>query len=219
MPSPGVERGETLEAVALGADDDIDIAAVVRWSDEAFVAGVEAVGGQFIAGRGGEAELAVGGGDGVGARIETDLARKGGGDDQFGRADEGERVAVGVVATGEVAVEGSDDRVLLVAFEVFALPLTDAGSAGVGQHGRASGLEGLNLTVALDRGADLLRARRHQQGCAEFESGFGGLAGDVGGAAHVLVGGVGAGANQRVLHFERVVLGLHEAANLGDRVA
>ena len=216
---PGVERGQALEPFALGADDHVDIAAVVGRGDEALVAGIEAIGGQFVAGRRGEAELALGGGDGVRARVKAQLAGEGGGDNEFGRTNEGERVAVGVVAAGEVAIEGGDDCVLFVAFEVFALPLADAGSAGVGEHGRAGGLEGFNLPVSADRRADLFGAGSYEQRRLQLEPGFRCLTGDVCGAAHVFVGRVGAGADQRVGDVERVALGLHEIANLGDGIA
>ena len=57
-------------------------------------------------------------------------------------------------------------------------------------------LQRLHLAVALDGGAHLLGARRDHQRHRRLEAVRLGLRGDVGGAAHVLVGRVGAAADQ-----------------------
>ena len=219
LPVPGRERRQPFEPVALGHDDHFDVRAVLGRRDVARFAAVESVRRQFVAGRRDEAELAAVLRDRVRAWVEVDRAREGRRDDQLGAADERQRVAVGVVATGEVAVERRDDRVLLVALDVFALPLADARSAGVRQHRRAGLLEGGQLTVALGRRANLFRAGRHQQRRAQLQPRLGGLTRDVRRAADVLVGRVGARADQRVGHLFRVRLRGHEIANFGDAVA
>ena len=75
-------------------------------------------------------------------------------------------------------------------------PLSDAGAAGVSQHGGVDVGKGLHLAVALDGGAYLLGAggnhKRHRRPDAVGL----GLLGNVGGTAHVLVGGVGAAADE-----------------------
>ena len=108
---------------------------------------------------------------------------------------------------------------MLVALDVAALPLADAGSAGVGQHGRAGLLERGQLSVALGRRADLLGAGCDQQRRAQFQPRFRGLARDIGRAADVLVGRVGAGADQGVGHLGGVGLFGHERADRADGVA
>ena len=75
-------------------------------------------------------------------------------------------------------------------------PLADAGSAGVGEDGGVDGLEGCHLSVALNGRADLLGAGGDHEGRRRCDIVLAGLVGDVGGAAHVLVGGVGAAADE-----------------------
>ena len=75
-------------------------------------------------------------------------------------------------------------------------PLADAGPAGVGEDGAVDVLERLHLAVALDGGAHLLGARSDQERHRGLEAVRLGLLGHVGGAAHVLVRGVGAAADQ-----------------------
>ena len=192
-PVPLRERRQPFQAVAFGHDDHFHVGAVFGRRDVARFAAVEAVLRQFVAARRAEAELAaVVLRDRVAARVEIDSPGEGRGHDQFGAADEGQGVAVGVVAPREVAVEGGHDRVLFVALDIAALPLADAGPAGVGQHGRAGLLERGQLSVALGRRADLLRAGRDQQRRAQFQPRLRRLARHIGRAADVLVGRVGA---------------------------
>lgn len=54
-----------------------------------------------------------------------------------------------------------DDRVLLALGDVAAVPLANARAAGVSEHHGAGIAENLGNVVALDGGADLLRAGRH----------------------------------------------------------
>ena len=66
------------------------------------------------------------------------------------------RVRVRVVAAGEVPVEGGDDRVPVARPHVVPLPLSDAGSAGIGKDHPADAGEHLEVSVPLDGRAHLL---------------------------------------------------------------
>ena len=142
----------------------------------------------------------------VGQRVEVQPAGQGQGGHDLGRGDEAVRAGVGVVAAGEVAVEAVDDAVLLALCHVGAPPLADARAAGVGHDAGAHGLQDAQLAVALHGGADLLGAGVDQELHLGGQPLGHGLAGHVGRAAHVLVGGVGAGADQRGRQLDRIVL-------------
>ena len=76
------------------------------------------------------------------------------------------------------------------------VPLADARPTGVGQHGGADGLEVGEQSVALDGGPDLLGAGRDEERGLGPQPVGRGLPGDGGGPGHVLVGRVGARADQ-----------------------
>ena len=61
--------------------------------------------------------------------------------------------------------------------DLCALPLADAGAAGVGEHGAADLGEDLQEAIPLDGGADLLRARRDGEGDLGLDAGRQGLLG------------------------------------------
>jgi hypothetical protein len=196
-PVPGRERLEQLEALALGRDLDPNRAAIRRRRRVALVAVHEAV-ARHVGSRGRwrqpEARAAL---DLVAERIERETAGQRVGHHDLGARDERARGGVAVVAPAEVAVVGVDDRVLLAGLHVVALPLADAGAAGVRQHDRTDRLEVLPLAIALDRAVDLLGARRHPQRRASADAGGARLACDVGRALQVFVGGVRAAPDQR----------------------
>src|SRR5581483_391829 len=100
---------------------------------------------------------------------------------------------------------------------VRALPLTDARSARVGQDGGADRLKVGQEAITLDRGADLLRSGRDEQGRLDRETGGAGLAGHVCRAADVLVRGVGAGPDQRVRDVEWEALRQGRRLDVRDR--
>lgn len=52
---------------------------------------------------------------------------------------------VGIVAANEVTVVGGDDGVLVSLLHVLAVPLPDAGAAGIGQHRPAKLTQSLGL--------------------------------------------------------------------------
>src|SRR3989304_1254372 len=74
------------------------------------------------------------------------------------------RGGAAVVAPREVPVERADDRVGLGRRHVRALPLADAGPAGVGQDRTPDLLEGANEPVAPDGLVDPLGARGDEEG-------------------------------------------------------
>ena len=132
----------------------------------------------------------------VGQRIEREAAGEAEGGDDLGAGDEVHGLGAAVVASREVAVVGGDDGVGGAVEELFAPPLADAGAAGVGEDGGVDSLQGGHLAVALDGGADLLGAGGDHEGRCGGRAARAGLVGNVGGAAHVLVGGVGAAADE-----------------------
>ena len=71
-------------------------------------------------------------------------------------------------------------------------------AASIGQHRAVDVLQRLHLAISLDRRAHRLRPRRDQQRhrrlCMPCSLR---LLGDIGGAAHILIGGIGAAADQR----------------------
>ena len=106
------------------------------------------------------------------------------------------RGAAPVVAAGEVAVVRGDDCVGLIRRGIRPAPLADTWPAGVGEHCRTDVLEGLQLAVPLDGRAHLLGARGDEVRHSGFQPAGVRLPGHIGRAAHVLVGGVGATADQ-----------------------
>ena len=128
------------------------------------------------------------------------------------------RGRVGIVTTGEVTVVRRDDRVLLALLHVLTVPLADAGSASVGQHGAAELLERLRNAVALDRGTDLLRSGRHVERNLRLQTVLHGVLGDGSAAAHVLVRRVRARTDQTDADVHRVSVLLRVRAQLADRV-
>src|SRR5207245_4251053 len=111
-----------------------------------------------------------------------------------------------VVAAREVPVVGADDRIHTAFDRVGALPLADARPAGVGEHGPAHLLEGLQEAVALHRVVDPLRARRDEEGGLGLKARLEALPGDVRRAADILVRGVRATPDQRRLELNRIAL-------------
>lgn len=97
-----------------------------------------------------------------------------------------------------------------------SVPLTNARSASVGKDHATEVLEGLELTITLNGGANLLGTG------SDGEEGFGldavveSVLGDGGGTAHVLVGGVGARADKTDLEVLRPAVGLDGLFELAD---
>ena len=115
----------------------------------------------------------------------------------LGARDEGQRLGVGIVPTRKVPVERRNDRVAISLLDVVALPLADAGAAGVGEDGGAYALERLHLAVPADGGVDHVAPGRDQKPAPHGEALGCGLLGDVGRAADVLVRRVRAASDER----------------------
>ena len=91
------------------------------------------------------------------------------------------------------------------------------GTAGVGEYRGADVLQRLHLTVALDSRPDLFRAWGDQQPYCGLCPVCLGLVRNVGGAAHVLVGRVGAAADKGHGNIVHVALCLYLFGQMGDR--
>ena len=155
----------------------------------------------------------------VAQRIEREATRERVGHHDLGAADERIGARIAVVAALEVPVVGVEDRVRVAFLHVVALPLADAGAAGVREHGGAHRLEVRELSVAPDRLVDLLGARRHPQLRLGARAVRARLARDVGGALQILVGGVRAAPDQRRAQTVRIAVLLHVGRQLARRAA
>lgn len=100
--------------------------------------------------------------------------------------------------------------------DISSVPLTDTRTAGVGQNHTAELLEGLELTITLDGGANLLGTGSDSEESLGLDAVVESVLGDGGGTAHVLVGGVGARADQTDLELLRPAVGLDGILELGD---
>ena len=129
-------------------------------------------------------------------RIERQTSRQRECSDQFGAGDEVHRGRLAVISAWKVAVIRRNNCIGCAGCFARPAPLSNAGAAGIRQHGCVDVLERLHLSVALDRGAHLLRTWRDQQwhGCLDAVRGR--LRSNVGGAAHVFVRRVGAASDQ-----------------------
>mmetsp|Transcript_36260 Transcript_36260/g.102163 ORF Transcript_36260/g.102163 Transcript_36260/m.102163 type:complete len:601 (-) Transcript_36260:497-2299(-) len=218
LPVPGVEGGEQLQPLALGVDDDVDARAVRDRGLVCVFSGVEACGGQLVAGRGVEHELlTIGPDQRVLLRVEGQVPGEGERRHELGGRHEGVRGRVAVVARGEVPVVGADDRVLLALLDLRAAPLADARAAGVGQHGCAHLLERVHDTIAADGGADLLGPRGHGERHLGLDARAEGLLGHGSGPSHVLVRGVGAAPDQPGFELGGPAVFLERLPELGQR--
>ena len=139
---PCREWSQQLESVAGRRHGDLHAAAVRRRCLERLFTGIEAVGRQLLARSDGEADLLAGiVGERVVGRVEVEATGNGQGHHRLGRGDEGMRGRIAVVALREVPVVAGDDGVRNAVLHVLAVPLANAGPAGVGQHLGAECLE------------------------------------------------------------------------------
>jgi hypothetical protein len=171
--------------------------------------------------------------EGVGERVEVQGAGKRHGDNEIGGGDE--RVSGGVavkvstrtdgicgqeflrvISSGEVTVVGRDDRVGGALLDVAAVPLSDARTAGVGKNHATEFLEGLELTVALNGGANLLGTGSDGEDGLGLDAVVESVLGNGSGTAHVLVRGVGARADQTDLELLGPAVGLDGILELAD---
>eukprot|EP00053_Salpingoeca_punica_P020385 m.211399 g.211399 ORF g.211399 m.211399 type:complete len:843 (+) comp18318_c0_seq1:197-2725(+) len=216
---PAGEGREQLQARALRVDLDRHRGRVGRRRLVRVHAAVKALGGQLCASRVGKLELlAVGAGQRVLLGVEVQAASSDKGGDELRGGDKGVRLRVAVVAAGEVAVVRGDDAVLDTLLHVLAIPLADAGAAGVGEHNTAKLVKGRGQAVALNGGADLLGAGRDGELGLGLDAVVQHLLGHAGRALHVLVGGVGAAADEADAELDRPVVLLELLGKLGERV-
>ncbi len=135
-----VPRGPWLQALqplALGIDLERDVADIVGRSDVSGLSAREVL-RRHLRRRLGRIELerlAVAVGEGVAHRIERQASRKRECCHQLRAGDEIHRRRLPVIAPREVAIVGRDDRVGRDGCFVRPAPLSDAGAAGIGQHG------------------------------------------------------------------------------------
>ena len=215
---PGLERLEELETVAGWRDGNADAATLSRWCLVGVLSWVEASAGwKPVSGRRLEEELlAIRTDKLVGERVEVKASGDGHGDDEIGGSDEGVGSGVGIVTSSEVTVVGREDRVSLTLLDVLAVPLANAGSAGVGKNHAAELLQSGKLSITLDGSADLLGTGGDGEQSLGLDAVVESVASDRGRARHILVGRVGAGTDQSNLKLLGPVVGLDSLAELGD---
>ena len=214
---PWLEATEDLQAVTGRRDRDGDGLAVGGRSLVGVTASVVAVGGKTLAGRRLEQELlAILALQLVGERVELEGAGNGHGNSEVRGGDESVGSGVGVVAASEVTVVGGDDGVGLALLHILAVPLSDARAAGVGQDDTAELLESLQLAITLNGSTDLLRARGDSEHRLGLDAVVQSVPGDGRSTGHILVRGIGAGANQTDLELLGPLVGVNGLLELGD---
>jgi hypothetical protein len=171
--------------------------------------------------------------EGVGERVEVQGAGKRHGDNEIGGGNEGVSGGVAarvstrtyglcgqeflrVVASGEVTVVGRDDGVGSSLLNIAAVPLSNARTAGVSKNHATELLESLELTIALNGGANLLRTGSDGEEGLGLDAVVESVLGNGGGTAHVLVRGVGARADQTDLELLGPAVGLDGVLELAD---
>jgi hypothetical protein len=215
---PRLERSKDLETVGGRGNIDADAGTVLRRSLVSVLARVVASGRETVtSGRRKLELLAVLVLQGIGKGVEVEGSGDGHGDNQIGRGDERVSSGVTVVSAGEVTVVRRDDRVGLTLLDITSVPLTNARTASVGKDDTAELLEGLELTVTLNGGTDLLGTRGDSEGRLGLDTVVEGITSDRGGTGHILVRGVGARTNQTDLELLGPAVLLDSLAELGDR--
>jgi hypothetical protein len=126
------------------------------------------------------------------------------------------KVFLRVVSSSEVTVVGGDDRVGGALLDIAAVPLSNARTAGVGKNHATELLKGLELTVTLNGGADLLGTGGNGEEGLGLDAVVESVLGNGSGTAHVLVGGVGARADQTDLELLGPAVGLDGILELAD---
>ena len=215
---PRLERSKDLETVGGRGDIDADAGTVLGGSLVSVLAGVVASFRETVTGGRSKLELlAVLVLQGVGKRVEVERSGDRHGDNQIGRGDERVSGGVTVVSASEVTVVRRDDRVGLTLLDITSVPLTNARTTSVGKDNTTELLEGLELTVTLNGGTDLLGTRGDSEGRLGLDTVVEGITSDRGGTGHILVRGVGARANQTDLELLGPAVLLDSLAELGDR--
>ena len=84
-------------------------------------------------------------------------------------------------------VERGDNGVGLALLDILTIPLTNARTASVGKNDTSELLEGLELTITSNGGANLLGTRRDKERSLGLETVVESITSDGGSAGHVLV--------------------------------
>ena len=214
---PGLESLEDLETVTGRGDSDVDSGAIRRRSLVGVTTGVVALSRETLTGGGLKLELlAILVLQGIGERVELEGTGDSHGNNKVGGSDEGVGGGVGVVTASEVTVVGGDDRVGLALLNILTVPLSNARTASVGKDDTTVLLEGLQLTITLNSGANLLRTGGNGEERLGLQAMIKGIPGDRGGTGHVLIGGVGARTDETDLELFRPLIGLDSLLELGD---
>jgi len=232
---PSGEWLEKLQAVGGGRDGDLDRRTVLGWMLVGLHAWIVPIGRKTVTTGCLELELlAVLVLEGVSQRVEIEGTGDGHRYDKIWRGNESVGGRVCIVAASEVTVVGGDNRVGCALGDVLAVPLTcferqcivrsgngglntDARSTGVGKDHTTKVLKSLELTIALNGGANLLGTGGDSEDGLGLDSVVHGVLGDGCGARHVLVRGVCARSNQTDLEVSRPVVVCDGLLELADR--
>ena len=214
---PGLEWLENLKAVAGGGDGHVDLGPVLGGGLVGVTAGVVSLFGQSLSSWCLEHEFfAILALKGIGQRVEVEGTGEGHGDNEVRGGDESVGGGVGVVTASEVAVVRRDDGVSLALLDIATIPLSNARTAGVGENDATEFLKGLQLAITLNSSTNLLGARGDGEQGLSLETVVHGVLGNGGGTGHILVGGVGARADQTDLQLGWPVVLLDSILELGD---
>ncbi len=126
------------------------------------------------------------------------------------------RVGVAIRTLGEVAVEGVNDGVLLALIGALTCPLSNTGTAGIGEYFAADGFKLAEQAVAFRRVAHLLRTRGYGIFRVDGQLLRSCLLGHRSGTGQIFIGRVGAGSDQTHFHVQGPAVGFGHFAQLGD---
>lgn len=214
---PRLERRKELETVRLGVDSNLDRGTVLRRVLVSVHTGVVTLVGETETSGLSELELlALRVLEGISEGVESQVTGNGKGCDKIGGGNKGVGSGVGVVTGSEVTVVRRDNSVLVTLLNVLTVPLTNAGTTGVGKDETTKVKEGLELTVTLNGGTDLLGTGGDGVDGLGLETVGHGVTGNRGRALHVLVRGVGARADKTDLDLKGPVLLNGNLLELGD---
>ena len=139
---------------------------------------------------------------GIGEGVESQVTSNGKGGDKIGRGNESVSLGVRIVTGSEVTVVRRDNSVLVTLLDIATIPLTNTGATSVSKDETTEIKEGLELTVALNGGTDLLGTGGNGVDSLRLKTVGHGVTGNGGGSLHILVRGVGARADKTDLDLK-----------------
>lgn len=214
---PRLEGLEQLESVGSGRHIDNNLSSVSGRGLVGVHAGVVTSVGKTLSGGLLELELlSVRVLEGVGQGVESQVTGNGESGDEIGRGDESVSLGVRIVSASEVSVVRRNNGVLLALLDVSSIPLSDTGATSVGKHDTAKVKEGLQLSVSLNGGSDLLGTGGDGVDGLGLEAVGHGILGNGGGSLHILVRGVGARADKTDLDLKGPSVLDGDILELGD---